>query len=603
MQDQNSPQNANLGSAQSAAAGNGGAAGASSGAAKTDVSGGDGGAKVSVQSSTRPGVAPKITKTEVQPMVSKEEYIRKIGEKIRSSENILVALSRNPSVDEMSAAIGLTLFLDDLQKHTTAIYSGKTPDALEFLRPDATFETNTASLQDFIIALNKEKADHLRYKLEGDFVKVFITPYKTTITEKDLEFSHGDYNVDLVLALNVPTAADLDEALSEHGRIMHNATAVDITVGTPGRFGEIEWSDPAASSVSEMVADLIFDLKGKDATLDKEIATALLTGIVAATQRFSNDRTSATALELASKLMSLGADQQLISANVLDNKIEAVPAPVDLAPTTDASNLAVDHTAETTDGVPAEGAQEAVGTTEMTGMDQAMTQPMAQPMTEVAGMVQPAMDAAAVQGGAPMNPAASVAQGLDATVTMMPPEPPKDYAQMMAEALATADMPVEAPPTVMPETVAQNLPSAEQLAGQAVQGGQMLSGQIPSEQMPSGQVPRDMMQAPEQAQIGQMNNNMAVPIEQMMPEGGLLMPPENGVVGATGAGAGVQMTGPSADVQMTGSSAGTPLTGPELNPPVLPEVQVPVDLPELPKQAPDNATPPNQSSAFQIPGM
>lgn len=202
-----------------------------------------------------------------------------------------------------------------------------------------------------------------------------------------------------------------------------------------------------------------------------------------------------------------------------------------------------------------------------------------------------------------MNPAASVAQGLDATATMMPPEPPKDYAQMMAEALATADMPVEAPPTVMPEAVAQSLPSAEQLAGQAVQGGQMLSGQIPSEQMPSGQVPGNMMQAPEQAQIGQMNNNMAAPTEQMMPEGGLPMPPENGAVGVTGAEAGAQMTGPSTDAQMTGPSAGTPLTGPELNPPVLPEVQVPVDLPELPKQAPDNATPPNQSSAFQIPGM
>lgn len=249
------------------------------------------------------------------------DFVRKIVEKIKASENILIALSKNPSVDEIAAAIGLSLFLDGMQKHTTAIYSGRTPDALAFLRPDATFETNTASLQDFIIALNKDKADHLRYKLDGDFVKVFITPYRTSITEDDLTFSQGDYNVDFVIALNVKSAGDLDEALAEHGRIMHDAATVDITTGTGGRFGEIEWSNPAASSVCEMVTELIFALQGGSDKLDSEIATALLTGIVAATDRFSNNRTNPDTLTLASKLMTMGADQQLITANVAGNEI------------------------------------------------------------------------------------------------------------------------------------------------------------------------------------------------------------------------------------------------------------------------------------------
>lgn len=254
-------------------------------------------------------------------LAAQGDFVQKIVEKIKASENILIALSRNPSVDEIAAAIGLSLFLDGMQKHTTAIYSGTTPDALAFLRPDATFETNTASLQDFIIALNKDKADHLRYKLDGDFVKVFITPYRTSITEDDLTFSQGDYNVDFVIALNVRSAGDLDEALAEHGRIMHDAATVDITTGPAGRFGEIEWSNPMASSVCEMVTELIFALQGNSDRLDSEIATALLTGIVAATDRFSNNRTNPETLTLASKLMTMGADQQLITANVAGNEI------------------------------------------------------------------------------------------------------------------------------------------------------------------------------------------------------------------------------------------------------------------------------------------
>ena len=58
------------------------------------------------------------------------------------------------------------------------------PDALTFLRPEKTFEHSVDSLRDFIIALNKEKADHLRYKLVGDHVKIFITPYRSVISEK-----------------------------------------------------------------------------------------------------------------------------------------------------------------------------------------------------------------------------------------------------------------------------------------------------------------------------------------------------------------------------------------------------------------------------------
>lgn len=257
------------------------------------------------------GETPTINK-------SQEVFLRKIVDKVKSSENILVALSRDPSVDELAAAIGLTMFLDGIQKHATAIYSGQTPDVLQFLQPESTFESSTEGLRDFIIALNRDKADSLRYKLEGEFVRVYITPYKEQITENDLEFSYGDYNVNLVLAIGVPSAGDLDAALSEHGRIMHDATTVDITVDVPGKFAEIEWSNPEASSVSEMVTKLIFAIQGSEANMDKDVATALLTGIVAATGRFSNDKTNSETMQLASKLMAMGADQQLISMHLTD---------------------------------------------------------------------------------------------------------------------------------------------------------------------------------------------------------------------------------------------------------------------------------------------
>jgi len=248
-----------------------------------------------------------------------KSIVAQVADRIKDSDNVLVALSKNPSVDELSAALGLTFILDKLGKHATAIFSGAVPNAIEFLEPEKTFESNTNSLQDFIIALDKEKADHLRYKIEGDFVKVFITPYKTTLDEKDLEFSHGDYNVDLIIALNVDAESNLDSALREYGKIKHDASSINISAAAPGKFGDLEWGDPAASSVSEMIADLgdvLDDGAGEEKLIDKSTATALLAGIVAATNRFSNERTSADTMSIAAALMSDGADQQLISSSI-----------------------------------------------------------------------------------------------------------------------------------------------------------------------------------------------------------------------------------------------------------------------------------------------
>lgn len=295
--------------------------------------------------------------------IDPQQLPEKVAEKIQRGANILIALSKDPNLDEMSAAIALAIVLDQQKKHVTAIYSGKTPNALEFLKPEETFEKDTSSLQDFIIALNKSKADHLTYKLDGDYVKIYITPYKGQVKKEDLEYSYGDYNVDLVIVFNVNAGTEIDSALSEYGRIMHDASAINITSGLPGRFADLEWSDPEKSSVCEMVYDLLKELEITE--LSQEVATALLTGILSATERFSNNRTKPTTMAVASKLMEAGADQQLISANILKPETPATPeniAASDTSVTSEtpissdipaASETPASSDAPTTAGVPA----------------------------------------------------------------------------------------------------------------------------------------------------------------------------------------------------------------------------------------------------------
>lgn len=242
------------------------------------------------------------------------ETQKQIIQALKEANNVLVTVSNNPSVDQLSALLGLGLALTKLDKHASAVYSGETPSTIDFLQPEDTIEKNTDSLRDFIISLDKSKADKLRYKVEDSVVRIFITPYRTSISDSDLEFSQGDFNVDVVVALGVHEQHDLDEAITIHGRILHDATVITVNNDTVAELGSINWFNESTSSISEMVTSLVNGL-GKE-VLDEQISTALLTGIVAETDRFSNEKTSATTMKASALLMAAGANQQLVATKL-----------------------------------------------------------------------------------------------------------------------------------------------------------------------------------------------------------------------------------------------------------------------------------------------
>ena len=262
---------------------------------------------------------------------------QQIVERLKGVTNILVTVSANPSVDQLAATIALTLMLNNMNKHATALFSGKIPEAIKFLEPEKTIENNLDLLRDFIISLDRNKASKLRYKDEGEIVRIFITPYHTKIDEHDLQFSQGEVNVEVVVALGVEQRNDLDAAVAAHGRILHDATIISINTGAvPGNLGSLNWNEPAASSLCEMLMSMSEALQ--TGLVDTQVATALLTGIVAETQRFSNPKTTPKVMTMSAQLMAAGANQQLIANSLqgvkpLDNQPAEIPHDTPITPT------------------------------------------------------------------------------------------------------------------------------------------------------------------------------------------------------------------------------------------------------------------------------
>ena len=268
-------------------------------------------------------------------------------DRLKTARSVLVTVSRDPSVDQLAACIGLTLIVNKLGSHGSAVFSGQIPSTIEFLKPEETLEKTADSLRDFIIALDKNKADKLKYKVEDQVVKIFITPYRTSLSESDLEFSQGDFNVELIVGIGVKEQEDLDQAIFAHGRILHDATVACINNTQQGSLGSLNWHDEAASSLCELVTDLVIGLDDK--LLDEQIATCLLTGIIAETDRFSNEKTTAQTMSVSAKLMAAGANQQLVATNLsddmnhLDGLSKAATEPQPEAKATSDGTLNIEH--------------------------------------------------------------------------------------------------------------------------------------------------------------------------------------------------------------------------------------------------------------------
>ena len=252
------------------------------------------------------------------PVAAPQNTKQQIVDVLKNSTNVLVTVSTNRASTNCRRA-RLTLMMNKLGKHCTAVFSGQVPSTLEFLQPEKTLEQNTDSLRDFIISLDRSKADKLRYKIEDNVVKIFITPYRTSLSEADLQYSQGDYNVDAVVALGVDKREHLDQAITAHGRILHDATVVGVSCGAViTGVGSINWHEPTSSSLCEMLVSISEAFQS--GILDTQMATAFLTGIVAETERFSNEKTSPKVMTMSAQLMAAGANQQLIATQLTLNR-------------------------------------------------------------------------------------------------------------------------------------------------------------------------------------------------------------------------------------------------------------------------------------------
>lgn len=232
------------------------------------------------------------------------------SEAIRQAETILIMTGQHPSVDQVASTIALAALLRKYGKKVTAVVSDDIPAGAKFLRTNLV-ESTLGGLRDFIVRVDLKNAelDKLKYTIENAKLNIHITPFAGSFQQRDVNFDYGDYQFDLVIILGVASYARVDKIYAQNAELLRQIPLVNIDFHRSNeQYGAINLIEGTAASLSEILIALSESLQS--GMIDEQIATTMLAGIMAATDRFTASHTTAKTMTVAAQMMAMGANQQ-----------------------------------------------------------------------------------------------------------------------------------------------------------------------------------------------------------------------------------------------------------------------------------------------------
>lgn len=232
-------------------------------------------------------------------------------ELLRQADSILIVTGRDPNIDQVAGAYALQTVLTRLGKRSHTVITDRLPSAIEKLVDVSKIGTTLDAARDFIVSLNLDRVevDKLKYDIVDNHLDITITPAAGNFTPEAASFQYGAYQFDLVIVLGVHKLIQIDKLLEQNPTLFDGLHLVNFDYHRVNEgYGSVNMVDTAATSVCEMLISVIESLS--QGMIDAEIATALLAGIMSATNRFTTSSTTAKTMTVAAQLMSAGAKQQ-----------------------------------------------------------------------------------------------------------------------------------------------------------------------------------------------------------------------------------------------------------------------------------------------------
>lgn len=241
--------------------------------------------------------------------------VQQFEELLKKSIAPLVIIPSYPSRDTVATAFALSFFLKQLGKEAHLAGENITTDkeVLSFIGEPENLLPSITGARDFVLTFStvRNKILNVRTETASDELRIFLTPENGAIDPRDFSFIPAKFKYDLAIVIGSPDKEHLGKIYEENPDIFYEVPIVNIDNHSDNElFGQVNLVDITASSHAEILAEILE--KSTLGKMNEQVSESLLAGIISATESFQKKNTTPKALQIASRLMDQGADQQKI---------------------------------------------------------------------------------------------------------------------------------------------------------------------------------------------------------------------------------------------------------------------------------------------------
>ena len=260
----------------------------------------------------------------------------KIKESIEKYTNVGIAVSANPSMDQMASALALSLSLQAIGKNVSvATPNNPLVEVSSLVGIDQVKTTLGTEAGDLIVSFpyKEGEIEKVSYTRDDKYLNIVVKAGELGLNfdEKDIRYTRGGGSIELLFVIGTPRVSDLGALYDPAGLKDTVVINIDNSADNQG-YGDVIMVSPQFSSLSEAIANLLLTLNLK---IDIDIAQNLITGISNATENFQSPSTSSLAFEMAGILLRSGATRPVMQKSTTNIQQRARISRVQPQPSTD----------------------------------------------------------------------------------------------------------------------------------------------------------------------------------------------------------------------------------------------------------------------------
>lgn len=236
-----------------------------------------------------------------------ERELNLISEVLTKGTSGIIVLPAKPTPDAIASGTSLYLALTKMGKNVSLICAAM-PET-DIVGADKIKTSIQTGGNNLVVSFPyKEGAiDKVDYNVQNEKFNLIIIPREgqARLEPKDVEYSYSGGKIEFIITVDAPNLNSLGDIYTKNQSTFDGKNIINIDRHLiNNNFGTINFVVKTAAATAELVLRVLQTLK---APVDKDIATNLYTGIVAATNNFSSYSVNADTFETVAQLLRAGA--------------------------------------------------------------------------------------------------------------------------------------------------------------------------------------------------------------------------------------------------------------------------------------------------------